>query len=436
MSTEPNFQCAYELLTNPLFSELADESVRRYISWDELTDRPLPPGLSAKQTWTLLSQIRRAGAIVFPIPSLAGEHFWYHITEEGHAALKTIGRHCRPESVLHRTIVGREGHQFLLRSRLQESIASCALDGIYLDRSSAGAVVGGRGPRTPEERLVTNSYEMLMELDSLATERFTPELIRYIYDRISKDVPLDRLKRGTSRTDLGDDRNPRETPLTPGIKARVLQELCDVANGEMGNQAVPVPTLAYNILTSMAYWQPMPDLNHTVSVYMQRLFAVQRNFPVLGYLPTSSLVLKWFRGELSPGLVRFTKIQRIPLPDWIDGTEDILTYLQLIVAAISELNDFVSVAQEEDAALDTALESVDLNYRQRALIRRALEDPSVEFEIRQQQTIHRVAYATARADLLKLVDLGYLAKQISGQTLVFSPVTDLESRVRKAAGGV
>lgn len=435
MTDDSRFDRAEDLLTDPSFASLANRSVRDYISWDELVaDHPLPAGLSAKQTWTLLSEIRRFGAVVFPIPSLAGEYFWYHITSEGSACLETIQKHSAPDSVLHRTLLEREGHRFLLRSRVRETIATCELDGIHVDRANARVVTENRTPRTPEDRLLVNSYEMLKELDSLASERFTPDLVRHVYERAAHGVDLRALKRGVPRTDLGNDRNPEGSALTHEVKARILQELCDVANGEAGDPAAPVPAQAYNILSSMSYWQLMPDLNHMVSLYMQRMFAVKRNYPVLGYLPTSSLAARWFNKGLAPGVVRFAQITRIPLPGWIDGTEDILTYLQLIVAAIDELKNFVLVSQEEDAALEEALQCVDLNYRQRAILARALAQPSAEFLIRQQMTLHRVVYQTARTDLLELAERGLLTKQVRGQTFFYVAVKDLKSRLRRQAG--
>ncbi|MHB9003057.1 MAG: hypothetical protein ACYC6C_03215 [Coriobacteriia bacterium] len=390
------------------FVGLADESLRYYISWDELiANKPLPLGLSAMQTWALLSKIRRFGAVVFPIPSLAGEYFWYHITSEGHRCLEIIQQQCGPDSVLHRTIQEREGHRFLLRSRVQETIATCELDGIQVNRANVRVVLENRTPKTPEDRLLANSYEMMEDLDSLASERFTPELVRQLYERASHGVDLADLERRLPRTDLGDDRNPDERLMTPEVKARLLQELCDVANGETGDPTAPVPAQAYNILSSMSYWQLMPDLNHTISLYLQRMFAVKRDYPVMGYLPTSSLVVRWFNKDLPAGVVRFPHITRIPLHGWIDGTEDILTYLQLIVAAIDELKSFIAVAQEEDSALDEALNVVDLNYRQRAILSRALAHPDSDFHIRQQMTLHRVVYQTARTDLLELADRGF-----------------------------
>jgi len=49
------------------------------------------------------------------------------------------------------------------------------------------------------------------------------------------------------------------------------------------------------------------------------------------------------------------------------------------------------------------------------------------------QTVHRVVYATARADLLGLVDLGFLRCSRQGRAFVFTPAPGLPQLIRKRA---
>jgi hypothetical protein len=52
-------------------------------------------------------------------------------------------------------------------------------------------------------------------------------------------------------------------------------------------------------------------------------------------------------------------------------------------------------------------------------------------------TSHRVAYATARADLSRLAELGLLERRLIGRkTNVFSVPVDLEDRARSLPRGV
>ena len=83
-----------------------------------------------------------------------------------------------------------------------------------------------------------------------------------------------------------------------------------------------------------------------------------------------------------------------------------------------------------DAEVRSVIEhDVDINYRQRSVIAQSMAHPEVEFRIREHQTTHNVVYATARADLLDLVERGYLRQEQRGKAFVFLPVSDLAERL-------
>ena len=64
---------------------------------------------------------------------------------------------------------------------------------------------------------------------------------------------------------------------------------------------------------------------------------------------------------------------------------------------------------KRDEAFVRALRNdVDVNHRQRSVLQMALSNPEAVFRIESHQKTHKVAYATARADLYGLVDLGFL----------------------------
>lgn len=425
------------VLQEPAFAELATDSVRDYLDWAQVTSRPLPAGMSAAEAWRLLGIVRQYGATWFPIPTLDDRRFWYSLTREGTRCLRFIGRYCRSESSLHRMLQEREGHRFLLRARIQEAIAACELDGVLLDFEASGHMLQqGRAPHTDAERLVHNSYEMLRELEDVdRTELFTPEFVRSLYDRITDGVDLSRVPRGPGKTNLAGTARP-DLDEWEQHDRDLLQEICDFANGVTGDEFEHTAIKGYMILSAMAYWRPLPDLNETVGRHMLRLFAVRRDYPVLGYLSTSLKMRQWFDRQLAPGTTRFTTLERRPVvPGSIDGTEDILTHLQLTTAAVGELLGYIERTRREDEMIAHILEEdVGLNYRQRAILARALSHPDAEFEIRQHQLAHRVVYQTARTDLLELEARGYLERETRGKAFVFLPVADLQGLIRPDDG--
>lgn len=431
MTSTTDLRDLLHLLREPTFAALADETVRDYVDWDQLASRPLPPGLDIKETWELLGLIRHFGATTFPIPTLDGRPFWYGMTREGTHCLQYIKHHCRTDSVLHETMQEREGHRFLIRSRIQEAVATCQLDGVDISYGRAGRMLQeGRAPRTAAERLVLNSYEMLRELESQVPESFSPDLITSLYERVTYGVDVREIERGPRKSNLAGTLNP--TDMSELARERgIINDICDYANGTTGDPSEPAVIKSYMLVSAMGYWGPLPDFNETVARHMLRLFSVKRDYPVLGYLSTSLTMLKWFEGSLRPGVTRFPAFERRQVvPGSIDGTVDILTHLQLTTASIGGLLSYITRTRKRDAALQVALDSQErLNYRQRSVVARALTHPEAEFRIRPHQTAHHVVYQTARTDLLELVERGYLVQEQRGKAFVFVPAPDLQKLV-------
>ena len=424
-------QGTLRLLQDPTFAGLAREAVSEYLDWDQLTRRPLPVGLSAAETWSLLQALRRLDARLFPLVDVKGRDYWYTLPRESVRCLELIEHHCRSDSRLHLAVHDREGQRYLVRSRIQEAIATCQLDGVRLAYEEAGRLLHeGRTPQSPAERLVLNSHGLLADLEEYAREPFSPALLRSIYERVVDGVDTSRLERMPIRYNLTQEVHPGT--LDAEQAEEVLGKICDYANGEIGDVTEAVAIKGYNFISTLGFWHPLPDFNGTVGRYALRVFAHKHDYPVLGYLPISRMTRKWVEGRVDSSVVRFTDTQRPPggEAESVDYTPDLITHLQLVVAALEELVSHIEKTRKRDEEMQAVLEfHEDLNYRQRSVLSRALARPEAEFRIRYHQTTHRVVYATARADLLDLVEKGYLSKEQRGKAFVFVPVADLAERL-------
>ena len=65
-----------------------------------------------------------------------------------------------------------------------------------------------------------------------------------------------------------------------------------------------------------------------------------------------------------------------------------------------------------------------------AVLNRAVKDTDAIFTVQSHRGAHNVTYDTARTDLLKLVDIGLLAKSKLGRAFVFRAVSDLRVRLQ------
>lgn len=74
-----------------------------------------------------------------------------------------------------------------------------------------------------------------------------------------------------------------------------------------------------------------------------------------------------------------------------------------------------------------------LNHRQLDVIGEALRDPDAYFTIAGHERVHRVAYQSARTDLLGLQNLGVFRRVQSGKKFEFWPIDELSDRLRTLA---
>ncbi len=72
------------------------------------------------------------------------------------------------------------------------------------------------------------------------------------------------------------------------------------------------------------------------------------------------------------------------------------------------------------------------NHRQFALLANALRVPDAIYTFQTHASSHGVTHETARADLLPLVEMGFLEKRRQGRRYTFVPDADLAKRLRAA----
>ena len=103
----------------------------------------------------------------------------------------------------------------------------------------------------------------------------------------------------------------------------------------------------------------------------------------------------------------------------------------MLELAIEGLRAYLGRRVSEISEVERLLRGVPgLNHRQLAVIGEALRDPDAYFTIAGHERMHRVAYQSARTDLLGLQDLGVFRRVQSGKKFEFWPVDDLSNRLR------
>ncbi len=99
--------------------------------------------------------------------------------------------------------------------------------------------------------------------------------------------------------------------------------------------------------------------------------------------------------------------------------------------SLKDLQTYLSKKQLELRKIkELDLLSIQLNFRQAAFLRYALENPRDTYTtIKTHQSIYGVVHQTARKDLISLVKLGFVIKRKMGNEFYFYPIPDLYEKI-------
>ncbi len=416
--------------TEDRFRLLLRRATRTYLTWDEFLTQRLPSGLSPLETWNLLGTVTRCMGIEFPVPDLAGNDYWYLRTHEIADTVSRIQCLCRADSDLYATLTTSQNRRVLVRSRIDETLAAAMLDGLEIDEAEAQVLLElERSPRTSVERLVVNTLAAFDHLDDLVNEPFSLELFMHLRALLLDGVDMAEIGHATPRLGL---MTSEYTDAEVARSAARQAEYISLYANHMSGDPHDHPVIRALLLPDMfRFYRPLPDLNSQVGRLVFRLYAMKAGLPVLGVLPLSRVKLRWEDGDVSPliSLDRqaYTEAHRhsgTNLTPWAT------LVVQMTLAALDDTLGFIDRINRRDEELRQLLQlDPELNHRQRSILGRALRNPGAEFRIAYHKTNHRVAYATARADLLELVDKQLLEMHQQGRAFVFTPVPDLAARL-------
>lgn len=410
-----------EFLHQPQVHEMLSRSGREALLWDEFRAMECPSGASVEEMWELVKALRCAYSVEIPVPSPQGTRLHYFMHQDMLARLRLIDYHCHPDSRFSLDLFDRQGSPFIVRTQIQEAVATGQLDGLDVLPDDAEEVIRlDRKPRNGEESIVKNTFRVMSDIDVYARERFSPELLDEFYARITSGVDPGSVKRRKDSLGLTRESYRR---MARARSDKPLSLICAYCNDEIGDPREHPAMRALTIRGLINHWLPMPDWNGNVASLVFRLYCLKHEYSAVGYLPFSHANLAWARRE-----IRAPAVLCESLPDpYVDrhGCEDhtpIATLaLHLLDYELQALLAHMQSVRENDAAVMASFDDDrSLNHRQRLIVARALREPTAEFRIRHHQINHRVAYATARTDLLDLVDGGYLVCEKRNRAFVFS----------------
>ena len=419
------------LIDDPQGKHLLRLSSRYPLTWDFMLDQVLPKGMSANETWSALQELRRVSGIDVPLELRPGTQTWYEITLGMQERIARIEQECRSSSALHSMLLDSTERRFLHNLRLDDIVAAFEFVGVDVDRDSATDMLfGSTRPQTPAQRMMLNAFNAEDSLHEYVEEPFSLEVMEDIFHRVADDVDVGSMKRKEISLGLLPF---QESPSKEDARA-FLERLVQYANGITSDPFDPVVLKCALIGDSVFQACPFGEASGHVGRLLSKLYAMKSGYPVLAYLPLTKARLEWEAGLIKPPQVCCTRHEldrtfvKLIDEEHCDFTIHQGVIVDLMCLLLDQLKDEIEEWQAEDQEMRELLQKEPcINQRQRTILARALRKPEATFTIRYHQRNHGVVYATARNDLLELVEKGYLIFEYRGRAMVFKASQSLES---------
>ncbi len=410
----------------------------RYLHWDQMRHRTPPDGLTLNEWWVGTAASRVKNARVLPFAGTDGNPFRFTnidgVQEMVHRIDQQASGRIQTDEIV--ASVGSR-NRYLVSSLVEEAITSSLLEGAATTRRVGKELLRtGREPRDTSERMILNNYLALQRAEELAGsgEPLTPDHVLELHGIVT-DGTLDDESEAGRLQQPGDKRVAiywidgqllHRPPPAEQLPSR-LELLCSFANGDTGEGFLHPVVQAVLIHFWIGYDHPFADGNGRTARALFYWSMLRSGYWLAEYISISSILRK------APA--KYARSYLYAETDSNDVTYFVVHQLEVIRRAIARLRRYLTRKSNEIAQVERSMRGVPgLNHRQLAILSNALRDPDTYFTFAGQKRIHRVAYQSARTDLLGLEALGLLRKVQVGRTFEFWPVDGLEGCIRRLSG--
>ena len=405
-----------------------------YRPWDEVRRRAPPPGLSLDEWWLGIKLARNALLRPLALTDRAGRPVRYATPDPVAERLQRIDRDASGQILLADEAPGA-GHRdrYVVSSLVEESIMSSLLEGAATTRRDAKEMLRtGREPTSKGERMVMNNFLAMREVKSRLGEPLTPDLILDLHRTLTRDA-ADAGEPGQYRGPdtsghfgvWSGDRRLYVPPPHDAVPA-MIEQVCAFVNETDGQPFVHPVIRAIALHFWIGYVHPFEDGNGRTARALFYWSLLRQGYWLFEFVSIS--------GVITTAYADYARAYLHTETDESDLTYFLLFHLDVIDQALDDVHAYIRRKTREMRETRAILHPAsDLNYRQIALLRHALQHPDALYTFRSHQTSHGVVYQTARTDLLGLAERGLLYSGQAGRTFTFHVPADLSERVREGA---
>lgn len=402
----PLDQLIEKSLKSPEIFLLVKRADKDYLYWDTFKHLPTPKGFTAEEAWVFLKFSRLSNREATPVKTENEKVFRFTVTKGMYEKLSQIDKDTggflssdfdKPGN--------KEKKQMIISGLTEEAIASSQIEGANTSRKAAKQMLlSERKPRNKDEQMIINNYQVMQQLLEWKDLDLSLDLLLEIQKRITQNTLDDAKDEGRLRQD--DDEIAVVNQLTGEVVfqpphaefvKKELERLIAYANKDTDADNFVHPVITAAILHFwLAYLHPFVDGNGRASRAIFYWYLLKHDYWMFPYLSVSRIIKQ--------SKVKYDNAFLYSEHDQEDLTYFLSYHLKAVTQAIDSLKEYYkNKLQKEKQITQVAQKFDDINPRQFALLQYFREHSNERVYIKTHQNKHRIAYETARADLMGLV---------------------------------
>ncbi len=394
-----------------------------YAYEEELARRTATLSPSAQAAaWSTLDFARRICAHEITLGTVDSR--WYLPTPAIQERLHQIDMLASGRLVTALERLGDEQQRFASHALMDEAIAVClAPDEMTRLEDVRNFLRQGAKPRSRTEQMVVNFYLTMREVPALAATPLDMEKVVEVQRMLTRG-----LCEGPDCVALRRKNIPRKATVDrwPGAYAPPLAreveptlERALVAVNQQDPWAHPL-IRGLMLYFSVLNLRPFEIGDVGLARLLFQIHMHRSGYPALQLMPISQVLLH-----------RYAEYARLwPAENHGDLTGFVTWAVDSVWHALETLAGSVDRRVAENERLRAQLRfDPTLNHRQRTILGRAIRLPGATFFIDYHKRSYDIAYSTARADLIGLVDRGYMHVRRDGHAYVFTAAPGLRRLV-------